>query len=161
MTQTVRKTTHPQMSELWRLHQSGDFLDGYAVTSSASVAEAAETAFTMPGWANGLMRLRNALVKPLGLKTGEDTQASDAIFPIHLDTETERVMGTDDNHLNFRISVLKADGNIHIATWVHANNIWGRIYLAVVMPFHILLSRNSLARVARVHPPLDEAPVDR
>ncbi len=35
-----------------------------------------------------------------------------------------------------------------MSTWVHPHNIWGRAYLAVVMPFHILISRAAVRRMA-------------
>ena len=145
----VHKTALPRTSRLWGLHAPGDFIDGYAVESTASVAQALETGFAMPGWARGLLALRNLLVAPFGLKTG--AAGGDSLFPLHHRDETEIVMGTDDRHLDFRIALLRQDGRIHMATWVRPHNAAGRAYLALVMPFHILLSRNSLARVARSH----------
>jgi hypothetical protein len=38
-----------------------------------------------------------------------------------------------------------------MGTWVHRNNWLGRVYLAVVMLFHVLIVRDSLRRIAR-HP---------
>jgi hypothetical protein len=32
---------------------------------------------------------------------------------------------------------------------VHRNNLLGRIYLAVVMPFHVLIVRDAMRRIAR------------
>ena len=106
----------------------------------------------MPGWANALMRLRNLLMKPLGLKTESSDTGDRAIFPVHIDETDELIIGTDDRHLNFRIAIVRQNGMIHMATWVHRNNLLGRIYLAVVMPFHILLTRGAMRRIASTPP---------
>ena len=67
------------------------------------------------------------------------------------------ILGTDDTHLNFRICVRQEAGRIHMATWVHRNNWLGRIYLMVVMPFHILIVRDSMRRIARADTPAAQA----
>ncbi|MCG3267261.1 DUF2867 domain-containing protein [Yoonia sp. I 8.24] len=145
---TIVKTTLPKSSQLWALVLPEDFIDGYAVQSALTPQEAARIGLSMPGWAGALLRLRNIIVKPLGLKTETSPVGSGAIFPIHVDTADEMIIGTDDHHLNFRIAILRKDGMIHMATWVHRNNLMGRIYLAVVMPFHILIVRGAMRRIA-------------
>jgi hypothetical protein len=40
-------------------------------------------------------------------------------------------------------------GNVYLATWVHTHNIGGRLYLAAILPFHVLIARNALGRVAQ------------
>lgn len=135
-----------------RLHQyfaPGDFLDCYRVACDLEVREAAEIVTAFPGWAQMLVKLRNILVLPFGLR-GEGPQSEDmvGIFPVEHETETEVVAGFDDHHLNFRVSVLRAGQHIYLATWVHRNNMLGRIYLAAIMPFHVLIVRDALGRVA-------------
>ncbi|WP_238368027.1 DUF2867 domain-containing protein [Mesobacterium pallidum] len=147
----IRKEPHPQVSQLWRLVQPGDFIDGYSVESGASVAEAVQTGLSLPGWADALLALRNALMKPFGLKT-EVSDAPSGIFPVLHDSDVERILGTNDKHLDFRISILRQAGRIHMATWVHPHNLGGRAYLTAVMPFHVAITRNALARVARAYP---------
>ncbi len=66
---TARKDILPAASTLWAFHQPGDFLDCYSVEST--LTPAAARGLAKPGWAKGLLRLRNALVRPFGLKTGE------------------------------------------------------------------------------------------
>ena len=63
------------------------------------------------------------------------------------------MLGFDDKHLNFRIIVdVKAlDGKrrrVTATTLVHRNNLFGRVYLATVMPFHKLIVPTMLARVS-------------
>ena len=141
----IRTDTLPRASTLWSLHQAGDFLDCYSVASTLSPHEAATRGLALPGWAGALLRLRNALVRPFGLKTGEPSRP---IFPTRLETEDEIILGTDDRHLNFRIGLIRQGGRLYMSTWVHPHNRWGRAYLRLVMPFHILISRGAVARMA-------------
>jgi hypothetical protein len=92
-----------------------------------------------------LLALRNSLVRPFGLKTGTEGAP---IFPVCHETADELVLGTDDRHLNFRIGVIRAEGRLYMSTWVHPHNVWGRAYLRLVMPFHILISRGAVRRMA-------------
>jgi hypothetical protein len=155
MSQVV-KTPLPKSSHLWPMVQTGDFIDGYAVPSDLSPKEAATIGLSMPKWADALLALRNRLVKPLGLKTETSNTGPSAIFPIHFENDAEIILGTDDTHLNFRISILREAGKIHMATWVHRNNTLGRAYLAIVMPFHILIVRDAMRRIANHKP---DAPI--
>lgn len=135
----------PRASSLWSLHQPGDFLDCYSVASSLAPRDAAAQGLALPRWASALLALRNALVRPFGLKTGEVGQP---IFPTCHETDEEIILGTDDRHLDFRIGLYRQDGRIYMSTWVHPHNVWGRAYLRLVMPFHILISRGAVARMA-------------
>jgi hypothetical protein len=141
----VRTDTLPRASSLWPLHQPGDFLDCYSVASSLSPREAAARGLALPGWAGGLLWLRNSLVRPLGLKTGTEGAP---IFPVAHETADEIILGIDDRHLDFRIGLIRQDGRLFMSTWVRPHNLWGRAYLAAVMPFHILISRGAVARMA-------------
>ncbi|MEM7636150.1 MAG: DUF2867 domain-containing protein, partial [Pseudomonadota bacterium] len=69
------------------------------------------------------------------------------VFPVETETARELIAGFNDKHLNFRVSVLSQDGRVFLATWVHPHNIGGRLYLKTILPFHILIARNALARV--------------
>lgn len=140
----LRTDTLPGASSLWSLHRPGDFLDCYSVPSTLSPAEAARRGLALPGWAAALLRLRNIIVRPFGLKTGEPDRP---IFPTCQETADEIILGTDDKHLNFRIGLIRQDGRLYMSTWVHPHNLWGRAYLRLVMPFHILISRGAAARM--------------
>jgi len=135
----VTKSTLPDRSQLHALVAEADFLDCYEVESKLSVRDAAEIALEFSGWTEALLALRNIVVAPFGLATSgpEDAEV------------IGMVVGFDDSHLNFRIGVLSNEGSIYLATWVHPNNVGGRMYLGLVMPFHILIVRNALQRVAR------------
>ena len=146
----VTKSTLPDRSQLHALVAEADFLDCYEVESKLSVRDAAEIALEFSGWTEALLALRNIIVAPFGLATSgpEDAEVI-GIFPVVSESKDELVVGFDDSHLNFRIGVLSNEGSIYLATWVHPNNVGGRMYLGLVMPFHILIVRNALQRVAR------------
>tara|TARA_B100000780_G_scaffold59273_1_gene37848 strand:+ start:482 stop:661 length:180 start_codon:yes stop_codon:yes gene_type:complete len=58
----------------------------------------------------------------------------------------------NDKHLVFCISLLRDGGYIYMATWVRSHIMFGRTYLAMVLPFHIVMCRNIWARIARAYP---------
>ncbi|WP_072506295.1 DUF2867 domain-containing protein [Phaeobacter porticola] len=154
----VRKTPLPASARLWQMVSPGDFIDGYAVESPLSPRDAADIGLSMPGWAAALLRLRNAIMRPFGLKTEVSDTGDGAIFPVTFEDSRELILGADDIHLDFRITVLRHDGRIHMATWVHRHNLLGRIYLTAVMPFHILIVRDSMRRIARHRPTIASSP---
>ncbi len=146
----VRKTSLPAVSRLWARRVPGDFLDCYSVASDMHPRDAANIITDFPGWGQFLLRIRRVITAPFGLDNdGPDVADKVGIFPVEAETDQELIAGFDDKHLNFRVSVLSHEGQISLATWVAPHNIGGRIYLAAIMPFHILIARNALARVAR------------
>ncbi|WP_370213696.1 DUF2867 domain-containing protein [Roseovarius sp.] len=157
----------PKESLLWTLHAPGDFIDGYRVRAAYAPRDAADIALRFPAWVRLLLRLRGLLLSPFDLKSqGQTSQGispqdtggdSIAIFPVTHESAQELVLGFDDHHLDFRISFFARDGYIHSGTWVRRHNRFGRMYLAAVMPFHILIAKQMLARLHR-HA---ERPADR
>lgn len=111
-----------------------------------------------PGWVRNLMVLRNALVAPFGLKGAAErvTTSKTEIggFPVVSASDERVVLGFDDRHLDFRIviDVLQdrpSGKTLSVMTLVHRNNLFGRLYLAAVMPFHKLIVRNMLSGIGR------------
>lgn len=148
MTRTT-KAVLPPHSLLHSYIQQGDFLDCYKCPTILPVDDAAQRAMTFPSWAKGLLRLRNIIVAPLGLKNDFPEGEKIGPFPIDQRNENEVILGLDDSHLNFRISILTTGTEAYCATWVHRNNWLGRIYLAAIMPFHVLIVRNAVSQIWR------------
>lgn len=151
MPNRVRSIPLPQDSALWAHIGPGDFVDCYAVRSDLSAREAAERITTFPGWVQALMQLRGVLVTPFGLQTvapGDGPKIGP--FPVEHETPLEIIAGFNDTHLNFRVAIRAAEGEVSLATWVHRHNLLGRAYLALVMPFHILVARTAVAQASRV-----------
>lgn len=109
-----------------------------------------------PGWVRGLMMMRNALVAPFGLRgAAEKVKTSDTEiggFPVISVSDDRVVLGFDDRHLDFRIVIdVRQDRpsgqTLSVMTLVHRNNLFGRLYLATVMPFHKLIVRRMLSGI--------------
>ncbi|HSW05957.1 MAG TPA: DUF2867 domain-containing protein [Aquabacterium sp.] len=118
-----------------------------------------------PSWIGKLTNLRDRIVACFGLKTAEHlaTLAGDAkakrlgIFRVYGTSDTEIVVGEDDKHLDFRVSVLCAAGpapdsgrQLIVSTVVHCHNLLGRAYILVIAPFHRQVVKASLRRAAQI-----------
>jgi hypothetical protein len=136
------------------------FIDAYSVTVNDAALDARHAAEKMtargPRWIEALLRLRNRLVAPFGLKTAAPTgdSAPDrvGIFPIISETPDRLVAGLDDAHLDFRLVVDVAgpgsERRVTATTLVLTHNLLGRAYLAVILPFHRLIVPSMLRKVA-------------
>jgi len=94
-----------------------------------------------PAWISALMALRNRVVSLFGLKTVELVAgASAGGFPVLSSSRERTVLGFDDRHLDFRIVVdLEEKGShqlVSVTTIVRRKNLFGRLYLLAVGPFH-------------------------
>jgi uncharacterized protein DUF2867 len=122
-----------------------------------------------------LMSLRNALVKPLGLRTSplgcpvssllgprDDRQLFAGRFPVlaqACDSNGRRaqvVLGADDKHLRFRSCVgveIGDDGRVtfSIGTRVRCTNLFGRFYMAAIDRVHRAYVTPTLLRLAADH----------
>ncbi len=61
----------------------------------------------------------------------------------------EIIAGEDNVHLDFRVSVLKEDDEVTISTLVHYNNLFGKVYMTIVMPFHRLVVKAMMRNVLK------------
>lgn len=121
-----------------------------------------------PAWMAALMRLRNRVVRLVGLKdlgglaaqTGgkpaEHFRIGDrlGIFTLEERWPGELVLGDTDKHLHVRLSLLRLnqpDGGSRLAlsTVVHEYNRLGWLYMAVVGPVHSLIVPLMLRQVMR------------
>ncbi len=149
MTHQVLPAALPAKSALARRIAPTDFLDCFVVPSDMRPREAAEIITDFPGWARFLLVIRRIVTTPFGLSNdGPDAPDKLGAFPVESETESEVIAGFNDKHLDFRVSVLSERGRIFLATWVHPHNIGGKLYLRAILPFHIMIARNALARVA-------------
>lgn len=109
------------------------------------------TMFTdFPWWIGGLMKLRNTIVKPLGLKIGGFEERLSEMVQCHNDREL--VWGMNDKHLCFYVLMWcneKSEDKqtIGITTIVKYNNRLGRAYFFVIKPFHRLIVKSLLNRI--------------
>ena len=122
-------------------------------------------------WVGKLLRIRDALVVGFGLKTAKSLEESArterdkhvSIFRIYERTVDEIVLGEDDKHLDFRVSVFQetrgdvAGGGryLTVSTVVRCHNLLGRTYILLITPFHEMVVRSSMRRAARIGWPID------
>jgi hypothetical protein len=135
------------------------FIDAFRVEVGTTPLSAREACTRMvlhgPRWIDALTRLRNLLVKPLGLKTsGEGAPAPHGmigLFPVLSETPERLIAGFDDYHLDFRVVVdvagEAADRRVTLTTLVRTNNLLGRAYLALIVPFHKLVARSMMGDI--------------
>ena len=143
----VIKASLPPRSMLHAIKQPDDFLDCYRCETSVGVDQAAKRAMDFPFWVKWLMKIRNIVVTPFGLRTDLGQGETIGFFPIDKRNGAEIILGFDDKHLDFRISILTDGSHAYGATWVRRHNRLGRFYLAIVMPFHIFIMRNAIGRI--------------
>lgn len=144
----------PENSVLSEELENYGYADSFEVTLTRDDVQSWElvAAFfaSAPAWVEYLFKLRNLLVTPFGLKTGEQgLQRIDPPFQVgqqigvfrilHMDAH-EVVLGEDDKHLDFRTSLcLQRDGHatsLAISSLVNTKNRLGVLYFALVKPFH-------------------------
>ena len=142
---------------------AAQFADAYrlAVDEPAldAVAAAQRIFARTPKWISRLLALRNLLVAPLGLKGTGDSQggatpARIGFFPVVSQTPDRVVLGFDDKHLDFRVIVDVSTPELGVrsvtaTTLVRQNNRFGRLYLAIVLPFHRVIAPAMLAQASR------------
>ena len=130
-----------------------DLADAYSVRLPPGTTEDpqqwADRVFRDPPRAvRALLRLRNSLVRLIGIEPG-DSSAFDTLRR----TDREVLLGTDAGHLDFRASVLvqpDADGTtVTVSTVAATNSAAGRAYLGVVSVVHPFVVRAMLRRAAR------------
>ncbi|MDB5766643.1 MAG: hypothetical protein JWQ61_1457 [Collimonas fungivorans] len=137
-----------------------DFVDAYQVRADMPGLDARQAANAIikhpPGWIKRLVATRNRVVRLFQLKTVEmgvddpgAPQPTLGGFPVVAQSPQEVVLGFDDRHLDFRVSVTVAPGGVAgtlvtVSTVVKTNNLLGRTYLATIMPFHRLIVRHLL-----------------
>ena len=110
-----------------------------------------------PSWVDFLFRIRNFLVKFIGLEGSmnsiqefEDcirTGGKCKIATVTIKSENETVLLLDDKHLDAYISVYIKESPEHkyvyAITLVHFKNRLGRIYFFFIRPFHGLIVKST------------------
>lgn len=127
------------------------FADSYRWRSAAGVSEAPawldRVLAKPPHWVGRLMALRNGIAGRLGLKA-----AAIEGFPVLHHSPDRIVVGLDDWHLDFRIACFcdRDSGGtlVTMGTIVRPHHPVGQAYLAMVMPFHRLISHTLVGRAS-------------
>lgn len=162
----IIKTTIPDHSLLNNSDIKYDFVDsfyGIITDKNRTISSTAlgKTFFASgPKWVEELFAVRNKIVAKFGLKTSGNSsdrqQQLDnfkcekgerlGLFKVFDKTDNEVVLGEDDKHLNFRVSLFLKDHKtdlekreIIISTTVEFKNWFGPVYFIPVRPFHKII----------------------
>jgi hypothetical protein len=171
MAAAVRKVPVPLDSLAARAFAAPDYADAFRVTLRNPDLRwvdtcAREIFLATPRWVHLLLALRERLASLAGLKTAvrrpspadvEDfvfrTGNRLALFEVRDRTADEILLGEDDRHLDFRVSLrLEPDDELRrltVVTAVRLNGRPGRLYLVLVKPFHRLIVATLLRAAAR------------
>ena len=159
--------TPPPDTAIAGLYRGARLADAYAIglpeAASGDAATLARFVLTHHApWVDLLMRVRDGVMGRLGVKTAAQLRTAPAghqgervgIFRIYAVAPSELVVGEDDSHLDFRLSVQVQPGagdsrRLVLTTVVHCHNALGRAYIAVIAPFHRAVVRSSLRRAAQ------------
>ena len=164
----VREVPPPAESGVASWFDAADLADAYAVAIDAAdvakgVDSLARSAFGDPApWFRLLLGLRDALVAYFGVKTSQQVRRAAIaenweridFFRILARSDRELILGEDDRHLDFRLSLLlrvRPDGSgdeLVATTVVRCHNSLGRVYLALIAPFHRLVVIGNLSRAS-------------
>lgn len=112
-----------------------------------------------PAWFRVLLFMRDTAIRLFGVKTSSQIRLGASqgdrieFFPVQSEYQDEIVLGENEIHLDFRFSLLRQSTSngprLFATTVVHCHGRPGRIYLALIAPFHRLVVRTGLARLAR------------
>ena len=162
----------PDASGLLRTLKAVHFCDAYQTSicnPKLSVQNAYEGIFGhSPLWVQTLMTLRGVVASALGLKHEANDHFQDihggnsgasyyvgqrvGMFLVKSIETNELIVGDDDKHLDFRISILRSTTNgvemVTVSTAVEIHNTVGGLYMLVVKPFHRVIAKSMVQRAA-------------
>ncbi|PKK41195.1 hypothetical protein CI102_14436 [Trichoderma harzianum] len=174
---SVHAVRFPSESKLASLYKSAYFVDAYAVSlpipkSGAYTPDVLARAFFCepPAWFSLLMRIRDRVMATFGVKRSTEIQAAAekrgidtiAVFPILSRTDSEIIVGEFDSHLDFQTSILIREHQdfvmdymesnseareMVVTTVVHCHGLFGKVYIAIIKAFHVMIVKYSLRRV--------------
>lgn len=160
----------PEESGITCLYENAYLADAYAITLPPDATRDPEViarfiASNPAPWVNKLMSLRDFIVSFWGLKTAKKLRSSEQdnptervnIFKIYQKLHNEIILGEDDKHLDFRVSVLLRTRTVSeeeicelvVTTVVHCHNLLGRGYINIIKPFHRRVVRSSIRNAAK------------
>ena len=147
------------MQRLIDRHLPGDYHDSVSSRISPTRPLTKEMIFermflSLPRPAALMMRVRNAIVRPFGLQPGGSFR--DLVTE---KSEEEIVISKNDRHLSFWVGIFCSkmeDGwqDASITTVVRYNNLFGRLYFAIIWVFHKVLARSLFKKATGQDPSL-------
>lgn len=162
----IIKSTLPDNSILKNI--PCNYADSYSAVLDArklSIEQVDRSFFASgPAWVSWLFVLRNRIVALIGLKTSRVSKRDATtekfngevgervgLFIVLDKNECEIIMGENDKHLDFRISLFldKQNNKLIVSTIVKIHNNLGRLYMLVIKPFHKLIVPTMMKGMVR------------
>lgn len=165
--------THLPKTSILNSETDFKFIDGYKARfldskNEIDIQRVGKLFFsTGPKWIDKLFSFRNKIVKLVGLKTSNKLEEKEkqlqnfkcepgeqiGLFKVFHKSENEVILGEDDKHLDFRVSLFlnKVDETkeLTISTSVKFNNRFGKLYFVPVKPFHKLIVPTMLKGIIK------------
>jgi hypothetical protein len=161
----IHKQELPNQSVLKQTGIKYDFIDSFEGMysdgkTSVDMTEVGKAFFAGgPRWVEKLFSVRNKIVKLFGLKISDpvadrrrlleafrcEPGESMGLFKVYTKNEQEVVLGEDDKHLDFRVSLFVeplpegCQKKLTVSTTIRFNNWFGRVYFLPVRPFHKMI----------------------
>ncbi|WET50525.1 DUF2867 domain-containing protein [Chryseobacterium indologenes] len=161
----IKKIEFPVRSVLYQGKEKFDYVDSFegglvGNGQNFNITQIGKAFFTSgPKWGKKMFALRNNVAGWLGLKTGAEVDPANGpenftcevgervgIFKVFNKTSNEIILGEDDKHLDFRVSLLfdknqggQDENSLTISTTVKFHNWLGVLYFLPVRPFHQLI----------------------
>ncbi len=150
-----------------RVADAAFFRDAYCAPLAHAQASVVDIFFAVFGhpspWLKRLLIVRNRMATACGLDAPTPDEimspqrrcsygVGDKIgpWPVFSLSEAELVAGRNNKHLDFRLSIFKhTDGDLAsavISTVCTTHNIFGKLYLLVIIPFHKWGVRHLMSR---------------
>jgi hypothetical protein len=169
----VKRANFPDQSLLFsktKYHFADSFQGAFVHKGRLNSADIAKAFFSSaPAWVDKLMHFRNKIVGIFGLKTPRSANRKQTIdnfkcekgeqvglFKVFDKSDKEVVLGENDKHLDFRVSLFLEDvqndafeKKLTISTTVTFKNWFGRFYFFPVRPFHKLIVPTMLKEIIK------------
>jgi len=145
------------------LIEGADFRDAYRAPLNRSDLTVVEIFFAIfarrPGWINLMLIARNKAAALAGLEVPTTSEIMNmekrdcyvvgekiGPWPIFFLGSDELVAGRDNQHMDFRLSIMKVHDGVRPSVVVcMAHNKFGRYYLSSIIPFHKFGLRRLMA----------------
>lgn len=149
------KKTHIETEDLIFNYLPANYIDSFKcefTTEKQVSADDIMIAFwtSSPKWVGKLFTLRDWIVKPFGIQSGNNRNNrlfEEAIrnsgcyrfISVVEKSDNETVISANDKHLKMYFSVKMNDKKATFSTVVHFHNFLGRVYFYMIYPFHKLI----------------------
>ena len=163
----IEKVPVPRQSELQAAIRQAHYCDCYRMavpTTNITLDDAVRAFFHgAPAWVRLAMVMRDKVMGHFGYHTQGPEPPHDlagvrfepgttlGLFHIFARYQQELIMGSDDRHLNFLVSILlvkEPDRTwVYITTTVQLHNAMGRLYFALIKRPHQLVVRSMMRNI--------------